>query len=52
MQTPCVGVYGGHNPAHRWHPYGAAHTVLQDMRGVEYIAPERMTHAISAKLNR
>jgi heptosyltransferase III len=52
MQTPCVGVYGGNNPAHRWHPYGAGHKVLQDMRGVDQIAPDRMIEAILATLKR
>ena len=46
MGTRCVGVYGGNNPSHRWHPYGRGHTVLQDMGGVDRIAPQRMIEAI------
>jgi heptosyltransferase III len=50
MQTQCVGIYGGNDPARRWQPYGAGHVVLKDMRGVDRIAPERMVEAILAKL--
>jgi len=50
MQTPCVGVYGGNNPAHRWHPYGAGHMVLRDPRGIDHIHPDQVIEATLAKL--
>jgi heptosyltransferase III len=51
MQTRCVGIFGGYNLPHRWHPYGVGHTVLHDMRGVSHITPARLVEAITANLN-
>jgi heptosyltransferase-3 len=44
--TPCVAIFGDFNPPNRWHPFGAEHRVIHDMRGVRSIAPEEVYAAV------
>lgn len=44
--TRCIAMFGNHNQPKRWHPYGAGHAVLHDMRGVDFIEPESVLAAV------
>jgi heptosyltransferase-3 len=44
--TPCVCVFGDHNPPRVWHPHGPQHRIIHDMRGVMAIAPDQVLAAI------
>lgn len=37
--VPCVAMFGNFNPPKRWHPFGAEHRIIHDMRGVHSISP-------------
>jgi heptosyltransferase-3 len=37
MGVRCIGLFGPNNPPGKWHPYGAGHLPLHDMRGVRHI---------------
>jgi ADP-heptose:LPS heptosyltransferase len=50
MQAPCVGLFGGYNKPRKWHPYGARHRVLHDMRGVREIRVADAREAVIATL--
>jgi ADP-heptose:LPS heptosyltransferase len=44
--TPCVAMFGDFNPPKKWHPFGAQHRLIHDMRGVRSISPEEVYAAI------
>ncbi len=50
VQTPCVGIFGNHNPPKKWHPYGKKVRVIHDMRGVHEINPQQVVDEILAVL--
>jgi ADP-heptose:LPS heptosyltransferase len=48
--TACVALFGNYNEPRQWYPYGDAHTVIYEPRGVEAITVERVAAAITARL--
>jgi ADP-heptose:LPS heptosyltransferase len=48
--TPCVALFGNYNEPRKWYPYGDAHTVIHEPRGVEAITIERVAAAVTARL--
>ena len=44
--TNTVGLFGDYNRPRKWHPYGAAHAALHDMRGVRAISIEDVRDAV------
>ncbi len=47
---PCVGLFGDYNRPAMWHPVGARHHIIHEMRGVEAISEEQVMQAIDAAL--
>ena len=47
----CVGLYGAKNEPRKWHPCGAGHQIIHDMRGVGAIGVEQVLHAIRKLLS-
>lgn len=48
--TPTLGLFGDFNRPRKWHPYGAGHRVIHEMRGVRAITVERAGEAAAAML--
>jgi asparagine synthase (glutamine-hydrolysing) len=44
--TPCVAMFGDFNPPAKWHPFGAHHRLIHDMRGVRNVSPEEVYAAV------
>jgi heptosyltransferase-3 len=44
--TRCVALFGDHEPPRRWHPYGAGHRIIHEMRGVRAIRPKQVLRQI------
>ncbi|MEY9985997.1 heptosyltransferase-3 [Bradyrhizobium yuanmingense] len=36
--VPCVGLFGNFNKPMKWHPYGAGHAIIHNMRGMTAIS--------------
>jgi heptosyltransferase-3 len=49
--TRCVALFGDHEPPRRWHPYGAGHRIIHDMRGVRAIQPAQVLRHVCESLN-
>lgn len=49
--TRCVALFGDHEPPRRWHPYGADHRIIHDIRGVRAIEPKQVIHQICEALD-
>jgi ADP-heptose:LPS heptosyltransferase len=49
--TWCVALFGDHEPPRRWHPYGAGHRVIHDMRGIRAIQAEQVLGHLREALN-
>jgi heptosyltransferase III len=49
--TRCVALFGDHAPPRRWHPYGADHRVIHDMRGIRAIRPDEVFWQACEALN-
>ncbi len=45
--TPCVGLFGGFDPACRWHPVGPQHRILHENAGVRNITVDSVVAAVS-----
>ena len=48
--VPCVGLYGDYHEPRKWHPHGARHRILHEMRGVPAIGVETVAQATLAML--
>jgi len=48
--TPCVGLFGGFDPARRWHPVGARHRILHENAGVRTITVDSVVAAVNQVL--
>lgn len=46
----CVGLFGNKNVARKWHPYGAGHNIIHEMRGMPAIEVDRVEQAVHAQL--
>ena len=46
----CVGLYGDKNEPRKWHPYGAQHRIIHDMRGVLAIRVEQVLAELRVQL--
>lgn len=46
----CVGIYGNRHDPRKWHPYGRAHRIIHEMRGVSAIGVEQVVEAVRAQL--
>ncbi len=46
----CVGLFGPKNRPRQWHPYGAGHRVIHEMRGVLAIGVDQVEAAVHAQL--
>jgi heptosyltransferase III len=44
----CVGMFGNFNRPKWWHPYGAQHRIIHDMRGVLAITPSEVFAALNS----
>jgi heptosyltransferase-3 len=49
--TRCVALFGDHGPPQRWHPYGADHRIIHDMRGIRAIQPNQLLRQVCEALN-
>lgn len=49
--VPCVGLFGNNNLPRKWHPHGAAHRVIHEMRGMAWIRVEQVVEALRATLS-
>jgi len=49
--TPCVAIFGDFNPPNRWHPFGAEHRIIHDMRGVHSISPVEVCAAVHSVIS-
>jgi heptosyltransferase-3 len=52
MGVRCIGLFGPNNPPGKWHPYGAGHLPLHDMRGVRHICVADVLNAAHTLLDR
>lgn len=50
MGVDCVGLFGDNNPPCKWHPVGASHRIVHDMRGVQDIAVGTVAEAVLDRL--
>jgi ADP-heptose:LPS heptosyltransferase len=50
MSVTCVGLYGENHEPRKWHPYGAQHRILHDMRGVCTIGVDQVAAAVESAL--
>ena len=48
--VPCVGLYGDYHEPRKWHPHGAQHRILHEMKGVAAINVETVAQAVLAVL--
>jgi heptosyltransferase III len=46
--TPCVALFGVHEPPQRWHPYGVHHSIIHNMRGILSIQPKEVFWQVCA----
>jgi len=49
--TPCVAMFGDYNMPRWWHPMGAAHRIIHDMRGLDRISPARVHAALTSVMS-
>lgn len=49
--VPCIGLFGNYNRPRKWHPLGARHRNIHDMRGVDAIEVETVLDAARAILS-
>ena len=49
--TACVGLFGGFDPAARWHPVGAQHRILHENAGVRNITVDAVVAAVNEILD-
>jgi heptosyltransferase-3 len=50
MGMTCVCMFGEFNKPNTWHPYGARHRILHDMRGVRRVSVDDVYTALGAAL--
>jgi heptosyltransferase-3 len=48
--VPCVAMLGDFNPPKRWHPFGAEHRIIHNMRGVREITPDEVYAAVCSMI--
>jgi lipopolysaccharide heptosyltransferase III len=48
--TQCVALFGTYNKPHRWFPFGNAHRVIHDSRGVRNITVQQVVEAVESVL--
>ena len=46
----CVAMLGNYNMPKWWHPIGAQHRILHDMRGLDHITPDQVLGAVQPVL--
>jgi heptosyltransferase III len=51
QQTRCVALFGNHNRPRQWYPFGDAHIVIYEPRGVREIRVQRVASEIYRALN-
>jgi len=49
-RSPAWDCSATNHPPKKWHPYGAGHTIIHDMRGVDAIAVGQVAQAVIAQL--
>ena len=50
MQVDCVGLFGNNNEPCKWHPRGAGHRIIHEMRGVPAIEVDTVVQAVRQRL--
>lgn len=50
VAVPCVGLFGDHDRPRKYHPYGRAHHIIHEPRGVMKIQVSQVVDAVARKL--
>lgn len=48
---PCVAMFGSFNKPKRWHPMGARHRIIHDVRGIGEITPDAVFAAVDKTMS-
>jgi ADP-heptose:LPS heptosyltransferase len=52
LGVPCVAMFGTRDASRKFHPYGNAHRVIHEKRGVRMISVDRVAEVVDAQLDR